>query len=414
MSTDISIDNMMQKALEIPGLLSLAAGFTDNHLAPREQVRRISNELLATEENLDILQYGLPIGRRGLRAAMAARLLQQDRALGAEPATIGVEETIITTGSQQAIFLAVQALCQPGDIVLVENPTYFVMLDVLRTLGVRAVALPSRDDTLDVEALPAFFDALRERGELARVRCVYLVSYFSNPSAKSLSFAQKSGLVDAMRDARLLVPVLEDIAYREFYFDEAWPAPSMLCLDSEEIPIIVTGTLTKLFSTGLKVGWLSVRHPAILRRLIDLKRCQDFGTSNFAQAICEQAVEQGILDEYLAWMRPRYKEKCHALHDGLVEAGLKDLGWSWELSTGSLYLWLVAPEGMATGPESELSRTCMDEKVIYVPGTLCCPGALSGRVRLSFGALNPEDLREAAARFARAARRVAQGEGVDA
>lgn len=412
MSSDISIDNMMQKALEIPGLLSLAAGFTDNRLAAREIVLSLTQELLSDPANNEILQYGLPVGRRELRDQLAQRLVAQDVAQGATPPAIDSTDTVITTGSQQSLFLAVQALCQPGDVILVEHPTYFVMLDVLRTLGVRAVAMPALNDTLDVEALDGFFQDLRKRGDLERVRAVYLISYFSNPSSLSLTLQQKTGLLDAMRRNALLVPVIEDIAYREFHFDGEWPAPSMLAWDTPEIPILVTGTLTKLFSTGLKVGWLVLREPKLRQRIIDLKRCQDFGTSNFTQAICELAIQRGHLDDYLNYVRPLYREKALALHQGFIDAGLRDLGWSWDTPAGALYLWLRAPEGIETGPASALSRICLEEKVIYVPGELCCLESGAQRARTSFGALSCEDLHEAAARFTRAARRVAQGETV--
>lgn len=407
MSGDISIDNMMQKALEIPGLLSLAAGFTDNGLAPRAQVLDICNDLLKDDSRAETLQYGLPIGRRKLREQLAHRLVKQDLSNGATPTPIGADHTLITTGSQQALFLAVQALCQPGDVILVEDPTYFVMLDVLRTLGVRAVAMPSREDTLDVDALDAFFDALKASGDFARIRTVYLISYFSNPSSKCLELSQKTGLLDAMRRHQLHVPIVEDIAYREFYFEQPWPAPSLLAWESDEIPILLTGTLTKLFSTGLKVGWLVVQNAALRQRLSDLKRCQDFGTANFPQAICEEAIERGLLDEYLDFMRPIYHEKALALDAGLRSNGLQELGWDWETPGGALYLWLRAPEGVATGPSSELSRICLEEKVIYVPGELCSADDGRGRVRLSFGSLTPDELTEAARRFVRAAQRVA-------
>lgn len=410
MSSDISIDNMMQKALEIPGLLSLAAGFTDNKLAARAHIQALAAELLSTDDNNEVLQYGLPIGRRELRELLAQRLVAQDIEDGATPPAIGADETIITTGSQQALFLAVQALCQPGDVILVEHPTYFVMLDVLRTLGVRAIALPSVDDTLDVANLDGFFEDLRQRGEFERVRAVYVISYFSNPSSTSLTLEQKLGLLDAMKRNRLHVPIVEDIAYREFYFGQPWPAPSLLAWDSAEIPMLVTGTLTKLFSTGLKVGWLVMRDPVLRQRLADLKRCQDFGTSNFTQTICELAIKRGLLDDYLNHVRPLYAAKAAALDEALRDGGLESMGWTWKPAGGALYLWLTAPDGMPTGPASELSRICLEEKVIYVPGELCCAEGGENRLRLSFGALSPDELREAARRFVRAAQRAAKGE----
>lgn len=405
MSGDISIDNMMQKALEIPGLLSLAAGFTDNSLLPREQILNICTDLLSNDENNEILQYGLPIGRRGLREKIAQRLIKQDLACGASPPSIDAHDTLITSGSQQALFLTIQALCQPGDVILVEDPTYFVILDVLRTLGVRAIAMPSRNNSLDVDALDAFFQKLKQDGDFERVGSVYIISYFSNPTGQSLRHDQKLGLLAAMQKHRLHVPLIEDIAYREFYFETPWPAPSLLEHDSSEIPILLTGTLTKLFSTGLRTGWLVMREPKLRARLTDLKRCQDFGSAHFPQAICEEAMTRGILDTYLDHVRPIYHAKAQALHDGLVEFGLQELGWTWNMPGGALYLWARAPEGTDTGPNSSLSHLCLEEKVIYVPGELCSAGSGQGCARLTYGNLSPTELREAARRFVTAARR---------
>src|SRR5699024_10478660 len=112
--------------------------------------------------------------------------------------------------------------------------------------------------------------------------------------------------------------------------------------------------------------------------------------------ISEESIERGMLDSYLDEMRPLYREKAHALDAGLRDNGLEELGWTWETPGGALYLWLRAPEGMDTGPSSKLSRICLEEKVIYVPGELCSAGGGQGRIRLSFGRLTPDELTEAA------------------
>lgn len=414
-TTHLSIDDMMQKALQIPGILSLAAGFTDNTVMPIAAVADIVRDLLSGPEAGSLLQYGSPPGRPGLRALLAEQLCAMDRDMGADPGILTPDDVIVTNGSQQALFIATQMLCQPGDIVLVEHPTYFVYLDVLRTLGVRAVGLPSRNDTLDVEALPAFFAAL-QRGTMpggtthdgSRIKAVYLVSYFSNPTALSLSQDQKSGLLRAMQNAGLHVPVLEDVAYRELFFHTPWPASSMLCMETKDIPVIVTGTLTKTFSTGLKVGYMATRAAHLRKPMLDLKRCQDFGTSHFSQAILERAISTGALQAFLKRARAHYAHKCQILHQALLASGLHDLGWRWPQSQGSLYLWLTAPAGTQTGADSALYAAALHEKILYVPGQLCCPDGGDDKVRLSFGHLPIDALPEAAERFTRAARAVAR------
>jgi 2-aminoadipate transaminase len=410
MSERVSIDQMMKQALEIPGLLSLAAGFTDNDIMPREQILEITNELLGTDSNNDLLQYGDPSGRPGLREQIAKRVHEHDATQGNHSVEISPDEVVITNGSQQALMLAIQALCRPGDVVLVEAPTYFVFVDLLETLGVHPIPLPSRDDTLYVDALPSFFERLREEGTLAKVKAVYLVSYFSNPSALSLTQHQKDALIKAMEHAGLKVPILEDIAYREFYFDEPWPASSLVPSSTREIPTYVMGTLTKIFATGMKVGYVVIKDPRLRKRVLDLKRCHDFGTTHLLQGILQKALEDGIVDDFLEYMRPLYRDKANALDRVLREQGLAELGWSWRKSAGSLYLWLTAPADVETVPGSDFFEACMDEKVIYVPGNLCYLREGRNKVRLSFGSLDVDKLEEAGKRFVRAAQRIAQGE----
>ncbi len=406
MATELRIDELMKTALEVEGMLSLAAGFTDNAVMPRTAVRDIVNELLADDSNNAILQYGVPEGRPRLREMIAEHVNRLEVECGASPDAAGADRMVITNGSQQALFMAIEALCSPGDVVLVEAPTYFVFLDLLRTLGVEAVSLPSIDDSLDVEALPAFFEELKRNGTLERVRATYIVSYFSNPSALSLSTKQKDGLLVQLEKYLPASTLIEDIAYREFYFEKAWPAPTTLS-SGTTLRRVVTGTCTKNFSTGLKLGYAIVTDDALLRRILDLKRCHDFGTSHFVQAIVERAFERGDYARFLKHFRPIYGAKNASLDAALVEHGLKDLGWSWQSSHGSLYIWARAPGGITTGPDSALYRACLDEAVLYVPGALCYAGGGDDRVRLSFGALQADRLPEAAARFCRAARSAA-------
>ena len=402
----VTVAALMQRAIEVPGLLSLAAGFTDNSLLPRAEVRSIVNEILADPE---VLQYSNPPGRVELRSAVCSELTLKDRAMGVDPGELDPADVVITNGSQQALYMAIQALCRPGDIVLVESPTYFVFLDLLDVLGVRAIGMPAKDDRLDVSRLAAFFDELQSAGTLANVRAVYVVSYFSNPSCLSLDRDQKTGLIETMRSHNLHVPILEDVAYREMYFDEPWPAPTLLEGRTPDMPLVLTGTFTKNFSTGLKVGYLWTDDSALRERVLDIKRAMDFGTSNFAQAIVERAVVQGVYARFLERMRAVYDRKCGVLHDALIDRGLHDLGWRWERSQGGLYLWITAPRGVVTIADSKFFDICIEEKILYVPGDLCFVTGGKNKVRLSFGYLEENALPEGAERFVRAAQRLASG-----
>ena len=403
-------------------MLSLAAGFTDNDMLPREEVGELVASLLADPvAGREALQYGDPQGRADLRRLVAQRIRGLDEEQGVRPGSIDPDHVVITNGSQQALDLVVRATCGPGDAVLVESPTYFVFLDLLRTLGVEPIPLPSRDDRLDVDALPGFLAGLRSRGKAERIRAAYVMGYYANPTGYSLDDDAKSRLLGALRDADLEIPVLEDAAYREFHFGSPCPVASLLSIERrgrsagedgeldgrERGSALYTATFTKTFATGLKVGYLILPPPDLRARVRSLKRVADFGTSNLAQAVVARAVLEGHYDRFLRRMRSFYEEKGRVLDRALEDAGLREMGWSWESPAGGIFLWLRAPEGIRVGPDSALYAACTDEKVMYVPGSLCYAGGEEGRIRLSFGNLSREELEEAGRRFGRAAERVA-------
>lgn len=407
----------MQTALETPGLLSLAAGFTDNATLPVPAVGEAFAALAAEANGAEFLQYGTNAGRPGLRAALAARVLAQDaRGAVPEPAAVAARaaQTFVTNGSQQALYLAVQTLCEPGDIVLVDRPSYFVFLELLGGLGVEARSLPvDAEGRLDAAAMATLLRRMRDSGERSRLKAVYFVSWFSNPSGRTLDAVEKRTLAEALRAEDCVVPVMEDAAYRELGFDPAaaFVQPGVLGDPAwDGFPRLYTSTLTKPFATGLKVGYGMCDSDSWRAAMLHVKGHHDFGTGNFAQALLERALASGAYEAQLAVLRRTYREKRDALDAALRTGGLADLGWRWRTPEGGLYLWLEGPAALDTGGESEFCRSCLDEGVLYVPGALC-HGDHPPRntVRLSYGVLAPAALAEAGARFCRAARRVAPG-----
>lgn len=396
---------LMKAALDNPDLLSLAVGFTDNATLPSTEFAAAACALAARPGEPEYLQYGSTQGRPGLRAQLAERLRHWEPELGADDLE---RRLMITNGSQQALYLAVQALCDRGDIVLVDRPTYFVFLDVLAGLGARAVTLPfASDGRLELTELDALLRRLRETGEARRVKAVYLVSYFSNPSGRSMSEGDKAALGRALAARGLVVPLLEDAAYRELFFAEPHPARSALTLPEwREFPQLYLATLTKPFSTGAKVGYAYCTDERWLHQMLAIKGTHDFGTANYAQALFEEVLGAGAFETHLPKVRAGYHAKMHVLHDEFVAAGLRELGWTWDEPAGGLYLWLRAPAHVDTGMDAAFCRACVEAGVLYVPGDLFFGDQPEKNwVRASFGVLAPEQLREAARRFVTVARR---------
>jgi 2-aminoadipate transaminase len=403
-----SIARLMSMALETPDLLSLAVGLTDNRTLPTVRVKAAVEALAREPGEPEYLQYGTNQGRPGLRRLLARRLAADEPQLAADELC---GRLVVTNGSQQALYLAMEVLCDPGDIVLVDRPSYFVFLEMLAGFGVQARSLPVNDaGRIDGEALRRLLISMETRGEAKRLKAVYFVSYFSNPSARSLDENEKTTIAEVLAERGLVVPVLEDAAYRDLYFTQPHAARSVLSLPAwQAFPKLYLSTLTKSFATGLKVGYGFCSDELWLKKMLHVKGHHDFGTANFNQALFECVVADGGFDAQLARIRPAYEAKMNCLHGALVAEGLPALGWRWVKPTGGLYLWLEAPRALNTSMDSAFCQACIHQGVLYVPGDLCFGDDVPKHfVRLSFGVLAEQDLAEAGRRFVRVARKFAE------
>ena len=295
-TTEPPISWLMHVALSRPKLISLAAGFTDNASLPVAGARTALNQVLrSSETGRPALQYGITAGDPALRQLTAEHLRELDaKAVGVmecwsngvtKPTTqysttpalhsgiYSPERLLITGGSQQLLYLTVEALCDEGDIVLVEDPTYFVFLGILQSRGLRARAVRLERDGLDLAHLEKVLTSLKRRGELRRVKLFYLVSYFQNPTGVTTCFRKKCGLLKLLkkfeRAAGHPIYLLEDAAYRELRFSgradlpvsqdaqQRVPAisPSALAVPGAAERVIYAGTFSKPFATGVRVGY---------------------------------------------------------------------------------------------------------------------------------------------------------------
>jgi 2-aminoadipate transaminase len=400
-----TIARLMAMALENPELLSIAAGFTDTSTLPVAGVRRAIEELAEKQGHPEYLQYGSNHGRPGLRKLLVDHLGESEPELDLLEAQRGF---FVSNGSQQALYLAMQVLCNPGDIVLVDRPSYFVFLEMLKGLGIEARSIPvDAAGLVDGPAFDAMLQHMNANGEARRIKAIYFVSYFSNPSGRSLTLQEKTLIATTLQDQNLIVPAIEDAAYRDLYYRTPWPAPSILTIPAwAAFPRLYTSTLTKPYATGLKVGFATCTDMAWRAKMLHVKAHHDFGTANFNQAVFEQVLENGGFETQLRRIRAAYEAKMLALDGALRAEGLIELGWQWAQPTGGLYLWLTAPDGLDTGLESAFCAACVEAGVLYVPGELCFgDDAPQDCIRLSFGVLAEADLVEAGQRFAMVAHR---------
>lgn len=403
---DQPISYLMHKALAHPELISLAAGFVDQQSLPLGLTREALDAILSDpQRGRAALQYGTTQGYLPLREIIVDRHKQADGRPETET-ELSEDQVVVTAGSNQLLHLVSECLFDPGDIVLCTSPSYFVYLGVLQNLGVRAVGVDMDEDGMIPEALKEQFARLEASGELARVKAIYLVDYFDNPSSVTLSADRRPEIVDIAKKWSQEGPIhiLEDAAYRELRY-AGEDVPSLRAFDAEGETVIVAGTYSKSFSPGIRVGW-GILPKSLVEPVCGLKGNVDFGSPNFAQHLMAAVFEQELYEVHVQRLCREYHAKLKAMLDA-SEKHLAPLpGVEFLRPEGGLYVWLKVPAEIDTGPEGQLFDLALEEGILYVPGQYCFPAegmpAARNTIRLSFGVQTPERIREGIEALARA------------
>ena len=405
-TTSSAISALMQMALADPRLISLAAGFVDQKSLPVEASRRAIAALCADEpEGRRALQYGTTIGDAGLRRRLVG-MIEADE--GVEPGAFHhlLPRTVVTTGSQQLLYLVAEALLDPGDIVLVESPTYFVFLGVLESRGARVVGVETDEHGLQNDSLETTLAALEADGLLPRVKLIYTVSEHSNPSGISLAAERRGALVEAAKkwSHGHRIFVLEDSAYRGLSFDGREP-PSVWSHDPGGETVILARTFSKTYSPGLKTGY-GVLPRSLVEPVLRLKGNHDFGSSNFNEVLIDRLIDDGSYQGQVDHLVSVYRAKRDVMLGALREHLGPFEGVSWTHPRGGLFVWLTLPEEIDTGLVGPFFQRCVAEGVLYVPGSYAYaaePGPVpTNQARLCFGVPSEPDLKEGARRLAAA------------
>jgi 2-aminoadipate transaminase len=322
-------------------------------------------------------------------------------------------DVCITTGSQQLLYLIGEVLLDPDDIVITEAPSYFVFHSLLRSHGVRVLTVPMDENGMRTDDLEALLGRLRRSGELPRVKAIYTVDYFQNPTGLSLSVERRAALVDVARrfstDHRILI--LEDAAYRELRYSGP-DLPSVKRFDPTNEFVIYTSTFSKPCAPGLKTGY-ALMPPDVMRPLLHLKGSHDFGSAQLCQHLASRLIASGAYAAHAEELRGVYRHK-RDLMVGALEAEFADLpAASWTVPAGGFYVWLTL-DGVDTGPNGPLVPAALEAGVLYVPGEFGHVADDDGRVannecRLCFGVATPEQVTEGIRRLRKACAAIGVG-----
>ena len=375
----------MRELLEIaarPDVISLAGGLPAPDTFDVEGLAKAFADVLAGPQARRALQYSRTEGDPRLREQLAERFVA-----GGLPCT--GEEVLVTTGSQQALGLIASALLDPGDAVLVEDPTYLAALQSFGLADARPVAIPSDADG----PLP---DALLERARTHHAKAVYLIPTFQNPTGRTMPAERRAAIAEAAAEAGMWI--VEDDPY------------SALRLEGESVDLlaahpaardrtIVVQTLSKVLSPGLRLGYL--RAPAaLLGPLAVAKQAADLHSPTINQLAASAWLEHHDLGVHIAGLAAHYRPRRDALLAGLEEH--LPLGSSWTEPQGGLFVWVALPAGMDA---EALLPAAIARGVAFVPGRFFYAAeAQRETLRLSFATESPEALVEGAARLGAAFR----------
>ncbi|MGA3066051.1 MAG: PLP-dependent aminotransferase family protein [Tepidisphaeraceae bacterium] len=401
------ISFLMAAVVANPLLINLAAGLVDPLTLPVEAVRAIAAKILGDEKRgRQALQYDTTQGLAELRRA-ALKHLEKLEGKSAGEFGVGEKDLIVTTGSQQALYLIGDVLVDPGDIVIAANPCYFVYTGTLASFGATVLTAPMREDGIDVDGVENLLERLKREGRLEKVKLIYVTSYYQNPTGLTLCLEGRKRLLEIAKrfSIKRRILILEDAAYRELRYDgEA--LPSIKSFDPRNEFTILTQTFSKPFAPGLKTGY-SVLPREVLEAVVHQKGNHDFGSSSLTQHIALEALESGLYGEQVRRLVASYRAKRDAMLGALEKHMPREAGIAWTRPEGGLYVWVTLPGSVDTSRGGALFDDCVGRGAIYVPGEYCFQADESGRIaknfmRLSFGQVAPEQIEPGIGRLAEA------------
>jgi 2-aminoadipate transaminase len=358
-----------------PEVIALAGGMPYVQALPQDDVLRVVHEAF-DEYGSSALQY---CGGQGL-APIRARLVE----LMAEEGVHGdPDDIVVTTGAQQALELLGKIFLDPGDEIVVEAPAYVGALSAFSAYEPRYVPIELDADGMIVEQLE---EAL-VRG--ARPKLVYTVPNFHNPAGVSMSPARRERLVALCREAG--VPILEDNPYGMLRF-AGEPAPCLRSLDPQNV--IYLGTVSKVFSPGVRVGW-ALAEQSVVQRLILAKEAADLCGSALTQLVTERYLADPRWRDNLGALVDTYRSRCQAMRAALDEHFPPEA--SWTSPEGGFYVWVTLPPYIDA---ATMLAAAVERRVAYVPGTAFYPdGRGRDRMRLAFCHPPEQDIAEGVRRL---------------
>lgn len=378
------------KSLADPTIISFAAGNPAAESFPVEALSALSADIFA-KSAATALQYGMTEGYPPLREAIATR---QREVFGIgksrEAGDAYTDATIVVSGGQQGIELACKALCNEGDVVICENPSFIGALNAFRSCGARTVGVEMEEDGINTEDLERVIKAN------PNAKMLYLIPTFQNPTGITTSAEKRRRIYEIAK--KYALPILEDNPYGELRF-AGEEIQTIKQMDTEGL-VIYCSSFSKILSAGMRVGFI-VGPEEIVTKMVVAKQSEDVHTNLFFQMLCHRFVTECDLNGHIDMIRALYRRKCLLMLGELKKHLPKEITFT--RPEGGLFIWCTLPEGVDM---NAFVKSAIAKKVAVVPGTTfnCDTEAPSRSFRLNYSTPTDEQIVEGVKRLGEAAR----------
>lgn len=367
------------KHSKMPGVISLAGGIPSSELFDKEGLIQATQRVVEQNFN-DAFQYGLTEGNVELRQQLVG--LCQQRGISTSP-----EQMLITSGSQQALDLLFRALANPGDVFVVERPTYLATLQILSLTEATVKSVGGDEHGMIV-------DELEELLKTTRIKGVYLVPTFGNPSGTTLSAERREKLVKLAVEHDFVI--IEDDPYGAISFTDDRPKTlfQVAAQMGNHENVVYTSTFSKILAPGLRVGWI-LMPDWMKHKVAIIKQATDLHANSFTQSLVAAYLSLGRLDPQIALIREAYKQKCLSLSRFLQD----ELGEHiyFNQPQGGMFLWAKFRYEFDT---TKWLQQTLEKGVVYVPGEFFfSDNADKSTLRFSYATASEEQLAEAVKRL---------------
>ncbi len=364
------------KVTQNPEIISFGGGFPAPQSFPVEALEKATEKVFKNHA-AQALQYGPTDGYLPLREEIVKRMAKS----GVE---CSADEVLLTNGSQQGLEFSAKLFINEGDIIVCESPTYLGAINAFKTYSPKFIECPTDADGMITEELEKILKA-------NKVKFVYVIPDFQNPSGNTWSMERRKGLIEMAN--KYDVVVLEDNPYGNLRF-EGTSYPAIKSLDTEN-RVIFLGTFSKILCPGFRLGWI-VATKEILDKYNLIKQGADLQSSTFAQIQTAIFLQDNDLDEHIAKIAELYKKRRDVMLDAMKQYFPKEVTFTHP--EGGLFTWLTFPEYING---KELAQKAIEQKVAFVPGGAFYPnGGNLNHARINYSASDEETIIEGIKRLA--------------